>query len=180
MNPAIIRLAQAIPPSDAPRTHDWARVEHELGTVLPGDYKQFVDLYGGGLFDDAIWLLEPGCPNKHYDLLRVNRERVEAQQGLWRGGEPKPAELDAAGSRIIAWAVTENGDCLYWLVRPGDEPEQWTVAIKEGRGREWEFHAQSCSAFLRSVLVAGDIESDLFYDLPTEAAHQFASIAGFL
>ncbi|MFI1064070.1 SMI1/KNR4 family protein [Streptomyces spororaveus] len=101
MNPAIEHLTRAIPPTDAPRAHDWTRVEEELGTILPSDYKQLVDLYGGGLFDDAIWVLEPDCPNEHYDLAVGNHIRVEAQRGLWKGGEPKPAGLDEAGSRTI-------------------------------------------------------------------------------
>ncbi|WP_326593020.1 SMI1/KNR4 family protein [Streptomyces sp. NBC_01294] len=175
MNPAVAHLIQAIPPSDSPQAHNWARVEGELGTILPSDYKQLVDLCGGGLLDDDIWVLEPDCPNKHYDLVTENRDRGEAQQGLWTGGEPKPAELDAAGSRTIVWAVTENGDCLYWLARAGQEPEQWTVLIKEGRGREWEFHAQSCSEFLQSILLTGDAESEIFYDFPTEEPHEFRS-----
>ncbi|MFF4388036.1 SMI1/KNR4 family protein [Streptomyces sp. NPDC001552] len=175
MHPALAHLTRAIPPTDAPRAHDWARVEEELATILPSDYKRLVDLYGGGLFDDAIWVLEPDCPNKHYDLASENHVRAEAQQGLWTGGEPKPSELDETGSRTIAWAVTENGDCLYWLARPGQEPDQWTVAVKEGRGREWEFHARSCAQFLRSVLLTGDAESDVFYDFPTEGPHEFAS-----
>ncbi|MFA7768238.1 SMI1/KNR4 family protein [Streptomyces sp. NRRL S-448] len=180
MNPAIAHLAQAFPPPDVPRAHAWARVEEELGTILPSDYKRLVDLYGGGLFDDAIWVLEPDCFNQYYDLVMENRDRAEAQQRLWQGGEPKPVALEGAGSRTIAWAVTENGDCLYWLARPGHEPDQWTVAIKEGRGREWEFHAQSCSEFLRSVLLTGDAESDVFYDFPTDVPHAFVSGSGFV
>ncbi|WP_405813255.1 MULTISPECIES: SMI1/KNR4 family protein [unclassified Streptomyces] len=180
MNPAIEHLTRAIPPTDAPRAHDWTRVEEELGTILPSDYKQLVDLYGGGLFDDAIWVLEPDCPNEHHDLVVGNHIRVEAQRGLWKGGEPKPAELDEAGSRTIAWAETENGDCLYWLARPGQEPAQWTVAIKEGRGREGEFHARSCCEFLRSVLLTGGTESDVFHDFPTEEPHAFVSSSRFV
>ncbi|MFD9412213.1 SMI1/KNR4 family protein [Streptomyces sp. NPDC059989] len=175
MNPSLAHLTQAIPPTDTPRTHDWARVEDELGTALPGDYKQLVDLYGGGLFDDAVWILEPDCPNRHYDLLTENRDRTEAQQRLWQAGEPKPAPLQEAGSRAVAWAVTENGDCLYWLARPGQEPDRWTVLIKEGRGREWEFHARSCSEFLQSLLITGGTESEIFYDFPVEGPHEFRS-----
>ncbi len=76
--------------------------------------------------------------------------------------------------------MTENGDCLYWLARTGQEPAQGTVAIKEGRGGEWEFHARSCSEFLRSVLLTGDTESDIFCDLPTQEPHEFASSARFV
>ncbi|MER5777488.1 SMI1/KNR4 family protein [Streptomyces sp. NPDC002039] len=178
MNPSLAHLVRSVPPSNAPRAHDWARVEDLLGTALPSDYKELVDLYGGGLFDDAIWILEPDCPRTHYDLVTQNRDLAEARQRLWQGGEPRPARLDESGSRIIAWAVTENGDCLYWHARPGQEPEQWTVMLKEGRGREWEFHAQSCSEFLRSILLTGDTESEMFYDFPMEGPHEFRPGSG--
>ncbi|MFD3325922.1 hypothetical protein [Streptomyces sp. NPDC058701] len=76
--------------------------------------------------------------------------------------------------------MTENGDCLHWLARPGAEPDEWTVALKEGRGREWESHAQSCTGFLRSILVAGGTRSELFYDFPTDEAHEFRPSTDFL
>ncbi|MFJ8748145.1 SMI1/KNR4 family protein [Streptomyces sp. NPDC102441] len=38
------------------RSRDWPAVERELGTTLPTDYRQLVETYGGGVFDETIWL----------------------------------------------------------------------------------------------------------------------------
>ncbi|UNO41935.1 SMI1/KNR4 family protein [Streptomyces sp. MST-110588] len=172
------RLTGAFPPPAAPRAHDWRRVESRLGTRLPADYKELIDTYGGGWFDQAIWVLEPGSSLEHYDLLAENEGRMEAISRLWELGEPRPAELAAEDSRVIAWALTEDGEHLYWLVRPRQDPGSWTVLVKEGRGPHWEHHRMSCTEFLVSVLVTGDAESEIFDELPLDD-HHFRSTSGF-
>jgi hypothetical protein len=42
-------------PSDAGRGRDWMNIEKSLGTTLPVDYKDFINLYGLGLLSDHIW-----------------------------------------------------------------------------------------------------------------------------
>ncbi|GAA2415963.1 hypothetical protein GCM10010420_52640 [Streptomyces glaucosporus] len=179
MNPNVARLVEEIPPPADVRPKDWRQVESRLGTALPADYKQLVDLYGGGVFDDTIWLLEPDCANEHYDLLTKNKNRPEELEYLWATGEPKPAELHEEGSKLVAWAVTENGEYLFWLARSGQHPDDWTIMINEGRGPEWESHPVSCSEFLRSILLTGGVESDIFFDMPFEE-HDFRASADFL
>jgi len=160
MNAAMERLLEMIPPPGESQARDWADIERQLGVSLPADYKQLVDAYGGGVFDEAIWLLEPGCSNPEYDLL-------------------EPAALQEEGTRVLPWAYgEEGGEYLYWLIRPGVEPESWTVLINEGRGPEWEGHPQSCAQFLLNVL-AGEIQSELFSELPAEE-HQFDSNTNIL
>lgn len=56
-----------------------------------------------------------------------------------------------------------GGHVLYWLVRPGVEPEEWTVVLNEGRGPLWEAHPASCSQFILEV-VAGTTTSFYFTD----------------
>nr|WSZ98596.1 SMI1/KNR4 family protein [Streptomyces sp. NBC_00857] len=172
MNSSIAHLVQAIPPTTTPRPKDWQQVESQVGASLPKDYKQLVDAYGGGSFDDSIWLLEPWCANRYYDLVTENKERPEILERLWTMGEPKPPELAEEGVRVIPWALTENGMYLYWLVRPEQDPEDWTVILNEGRGPGWERHSVPCGQFLEGVLLTGDVESSYFEDLPADT-HEF-------
>ncbi|MFI1968085.1 hypothetical protein BLA24_21200 [Streptomyces cinnamoneus] len=166
MHPAISRLVDIVPPAAPPRPRDWTTVEAALGTPLPDDFKQLVDVYGGGLFDETIWLLDPGCADPGYELLAIAAERDEILADLWDGGEPKPAELLDGEARVIPWAYVEgSGHYLYWLVRPGQHPDSWTVMLNEGRGPEWEHHQQTCAGFLAGVMT-GDVESFYFDDLP--------------
>jgi hypothetical protein len=153
------------PPPDGGRAVDWAAVEEALGTLLPADYKRLVETYGGGLFGDTLWLLEPGCPDPMYDLLAQTAEREEILAGFWEAGEDKPSELEEPGTRLVPWAYAEGaGHFLYWLVRPGTEPEQWTVLLNEGRGPLWDAYPMSCGQFLLEVL-SGTTTSFYFTDL---------------
>ncbi|MEV6319248.1 SMI1/KNR4 family protein [Streptomyces sp. NPDC051776] len=178
MTPSLTRLTQLVPPAVTPEPKGWSLVENELGTALPQDYKELIDTYGGGLFDGVLWLLEPGCANKHYDILTEAEERTEAFELLWSHGEAKPPELEREGTRLIPWASTENGEFLYWLARPGEEPDDWTVMANEGRGPEWEHHNMTCVSFLLSALT-GEVTSEIIWELPA-ADHSFRPSAEFV
>ncbi|MFD3665739.1 SMI1/KNR4 family protein [Streptomyces sp. NPDC058659] len=153
------------PPPGSGRAVKWDAVEEALGVVLPGDYKQLVQTYGCGVFGEVLWLLEPGCPDAMYDLVVQTAEREEDLADLWALGEEKPSQLDEDGVRLVPWGYVEGaGHVLYWLVRPGVEPEEWTVVLNEGRGPLWEAHQASCSQFVLDV-VAGTTTSFYFTDI---------------
>ncbi|MGW0185069.1 SMI1/KNR4 family protein [Streptomyces sp. NPDC003362] len=152
------------PPAGAGQSVGWDAVERELGRALPADYKRLVEAYGGGVFAGELWLLEPGCPEPMYDLVAQNAERAEILADLWDAGEEKPAELADGDAGLVPWAYVEgSGHVLYWLVRPGVAPEDWTVILNEGRGPLWEAHPVPCGRFLLDV-VAGTTTSYYFTD----------------
>lgn len=93
MHPAVARLIEIVPPSGPRRSRDWNAVERELGTPLPEDYKELIEVYGGGVFDETVWLLDPECPDEDYNLVAQFAEREKVLARLWQT-EPKPAELD--------------------------------------------------------------------------------------
>ncbi|MFJ6700049.1 SMI1/KNR4 family protein [Streptomyces sp. NPDC091272] len=176
MNNSLARLLEIAPAPTEPRQKDWGEAECTLGLELPADYKEFIRIYGGSNWDDYLYVLEPGCPNKHYDLLKENEGRQEDLEDLWEE-ERKPDELQDEGARVISWAVTDNGESLYWRVLPGHDPDQWTVMINEARGDRWEHFAVSCTQFLASAL-DGDIESNLLssYYFPRNP-HEFRRLS---
>ncbi|MGA4943991.1 SMI1/KNR4 family protein [Streptomyces cinereoruber] len=169
---ALPRLREIVPAPDTPRRKDWTGIEHVLGTGLPADYKELVRVYGGSNWDDYLYVLEPGCPNAHYDLLTWVEQQTEDLEDLW-AYEEKPAELEAGdGARVVPWAVTDNGECLYWLVRPGLDPDGWTVMVNEARGARWEHFSVSCTRFLASAL-SGDLRSGIISSSFPLAVHEF-------
>ncbi|MFJ8662003.1 SMI1/KNR4 family protein [Streptomyces sp. NPDC093795] len=153
------------PPPGAARDVDWAAVEEALSVPLPTDYRRLVETYGGGLFAGTLWLLEPGCPDPYYELVAQAQERLEILQDLWDAGEDRPRELLDPDVRLLPWAFDEGaGHFLYWLVRPGAAPEEWTVILNEGRGPLWEAAPVSCSRYLLDV-VSGTSTSFYYSDL---------------
>ncbi|WP_028777645.1 SMI1/KNR4 family protein [Shimazuella kribbensis] len=151
MSVHLARLKELIPPPSKRKQFDWATAEKKLGVTLPSDYKQTVEIYSGGQFEDYLYLLEPD--NEYYDLVELHEERVEAYESLWEW-ERKPVELEELGSRIIPWATTDSGEYLFWLVRSGWEhdSDRWTVLINEARGDRWEhFHMGSLAFFVQAL-----------------------------
>ncbi|WP_433221377.1 hypothetical protein [Microtetraspora malaysiensis] len=179
MPSAVSWITELIPPRTTPRSRSWESVENELGTPLPADYKQLADIYGAGIFDEEIWLLEPGCdPHEIYDLnlVSVAKERDEVLAYFWKlEFEDKPAELREDRARVLPWAFFEgSGHFLYWVIQPGQAPDDWTVILNEGRGPYWESQPLSCSQYLFAAMT-GNLDS-VYFDSPLATTHQFLSI----
>jgi hypothetical protein len=177
---SLVRLCP--PPADPPPSVDWAQAEGALGTALPADYKQLVEKYGAGFFDETVALLAPDCAFAKCDLLAQATERDGVLAGLWEVGEEKPPGLLEAGARILPWAYQEGaGAFLYWLVRPGQHPDEWTVLYNEGQGPLWEPHDTGCLAFLLAVLT-GTAETAYFgylYEVLKPTEHRFVTADQF-
>ncbi|MFJ4326836.1 hypothetical protein ACIP3A_27415 [Streptomyces tricolor] len=110
------------------------------------------------------------------DLHAQATERNEILADLWAGGETKPGCLRETRARVLPWAFEEGtGAFLYWLVRPGRQPDEWTVLYNEGRGLLWEHHDMGCLAFLLAVLT-GTARTEYFghlYDVLKPTEHRF-------
>jgi hypothetical protein len=171
---ALARLLEIAPAPSEPRRKDWDEVERSLEAELPADYKELIHVYGGSNWDDYLYVLEPGCPNENYDLLEWAKNQAEDLEDLWEF-EKKPTELEVDGSRVIPWATTDNGECLYWLVRPGHNSDQWTVMVNEARGDRWEHFSVSCTQFLASSL-DGELHSSILSTSFPRAAHEFRQL----
>lgn len=178
----IERLVAVVPPPPGRRSSiDWTRVSAELSVELPADYVELIEVYGSGQFDEYLYLLEPFCFNPYYDLVREYRDRRDALRMLFGEGGPRPAELTDPENQVIPWASTDNGEYLYWLVRPGVDPNDWTVLVNEGRGWEWEHFDMGYAQFLRASLV-GEVHSEIlspdFYPADVHVFHPMTAPAG--
>lgn len=56
-----LRIVPGWEPIPGPRV-DWPTIEAHLGTRLPSDYKEIVDLFGAGSFDEYFGLAVPRDP----------------------------------------------------------------------------------------------------------------------
>ncbi|MFJ3932891.1 SMI1/KNR4 family protein [Streptomyces sp. NPDC090029] len=72
---------------------DWDRVETQIGTRLPADYKEYVYWFGPGCFDYYLYICVPGVENSNTELAahlarRRADERLRAQ--IDRSAPPVP------------------------------------------------------------------------------------------
>ncbi|MEU6242487.1 SMI1/KNR4 family protein [Streptomyces sp. NPDC047024] len=177
MTPDLGRLTQVMPRPSAPaHAPDWNAAEATLNTTLPADYKELISTYGGGFVDGLLLLLEPGCANDVYDQLKISAECEEANEALWQY-EDRPTEMEQEGNRLVCWATTDNGDCLYWLVRPGDSADSRPVLINDESGQEWERYDMTVTRFLTAVL-DGEVRSRILWDKFPSDPHEFRPARG--
>ena len=106
-------------PAEAGRPEDWPRVERELGTALPDDYKAFVNLFGTGAFRGFLRVFNPFAADAGVNLL------ARARQAGFGGG----AAVGTGG--LLPWGETTAGDALCWKVE--DPPDRWPVVVREAR-----------------------------------------------
>ncbi len=139
---------------------DWSSVPAELRTLLPDDYRELIDTFGGGSFDRHIWIHSPRGRGESYDLASGAIEREAALELLWGAGEEVPAEIDRESDRLIAWASTGDGEYIYWVVsKEGAFPAGQRIAVQSYDG-DWEFFDLTCTEFLLRW-VNGQLDTNL-------------------
>jgi len=164
LHPDIEHLVAVVPPPDAPletgSAADWKRVEKELRLKLPDDYKGLIACYGSGCFGEFLHPLSPFTANRHGHLLQRGQAILAAERvsgmGRQQGG-PFPLYPDEGG--LLPWAVTDNGDTLFWYTHHAFAP--WPVVVGSGRGFRFEVFQRSAAGFL-GLWLAGQLAVGVF------------------
>jgi hypothetical protein len=142
----LVRLVN--PPSAVHSEVDWAAFEVQLGWRLPADYKWLVETYGAGSFDDFLHVLQPDTEFQPIALEISYRRAVEVLSQLKESGEQIPYGID----EIAPVAKTDNGDTVYWVRRPADDPDSWSIVTNAARGVMWPQYEGGIVEFLVAVL----------------------------
>ncbi|MFE7522025.1 SMI1/KNR4 family protein [Streptomyces halstedii] len=124
-HPAVARLRVLLPPpGSGGDAVDWKLIELTTGLVFPADYRELVELYGGGEINEYLSVSTPPVPGSPYgDLLDrgdpalSDRDREELG-ALLPGGALPP---------LLPFAGTASSDVAFWL-REG-APDDWRVAV---------------------------------------------------
>ena len=173
---ALVRL---MPPPAEPREpgdpESWPQVELRLGRRLPSDYKAFIATYGSGRVGEFVNIANPFSDTPHLrdlpdEMLQIYREIREYEH------IPFPIHPEPGG--LIPWGDTDNGDVMFWVADPPDEPAQWSIAVSEVRGPGWFRHPGPLVRFLREW-TTGSLVIPFMGDPPAatfEAAEPWAEL----
>jgi hypothetical protein len=164
MNDALQELMRLVPPPDQPPPPaDWAAAREKFGFDLPDDYRELIDVYGSGLFDEELSVLAPGRDSETWDLLRQTDKQLSGLRYVRdQAGEELPYEPEPVSGGLIPWGITGNGDVGYWRVVDAEAPSSWTVVVDEVRGGEWHPFDGTVTDFLAG-LFSGRVRAE-FYD----------------
>jgi len=137
----------------------WKVVEEQLGTGLPEDYKRFLEVFGIGTINGFLVVLVPRSSNQHVDLLKRGRSELEAYETSKREFPTYYRDdIYPIPGGILPFAVTDNGEVLYW--RTVGSPERWTVTVYESRGPKKVDFNGGMTEFLVAVL-SGKVGCDV-------------------
>ncbi|OAH97874.1 SMI1/KNR4 family protein [Methylomonas methanica] len=137
-------------PTDVPKNDDWQEIEARMGTLLPSDYKEFVNKYGTGRIANFLWIFNPFSRNENLNLeTQLDRQR-DVFADLESFGEVLPYKLFPKDGGIFPFAMTDNGDVLFW--RTCGNPDQWSLVVNDARSPEWQEFALPFGEFLFELL----------------------------
>ncbi|WP_170161229.1 SMI1/KNR4 family protein [Methylocaldum marinum] len=153
-------------PVDVPSNDDWRLVEQKFGGV-PADFRWFVDCYGSGRIDNFLFTFNPASRNPHLNLFTQVDLQLDALRELRSGRtEVVPYSLFPEPHGLLPFALTDNGDVLYWITE--GSPNQWRVAINDSREPEWEEYSWTLSELLVRLLTKKARSSIFPKDFPSE------------
>ncbi|GAA0568009.1 hypothetical protein GCM10010172_60270 [Paractinoplanes ferrugineus] len=161
------RLANLLGVADDAASCSWEAVEEEIGSPLPGDYKELIDHTGSAVFDDRLSVFAPSS-SEETDLASLIKERDWAWEYL-REDVDLPERFFTEDRRLIAFAAIDA--CyFYWDARDGSAPEDWGVVIVDGDLQNWFELPLSATECLYKILV-GEIELPPFEGFFGSAEH---------
>ncbi|MEV8319025.1 hypothetical protein AB0Q95_33205 [Streptomyces sp. NPDC059900] len=113
---SILDLARICPPPDIePSIIEGVSAASVEGNVQ-ADRRLLHEWYGGGCFNDFLWVYSPGHANRHLDAnaRTANLHRVLERQAAVRI-RARIAELGYSISDTVSWGGTDNGDLCCWV-----------------------------------------------------------------
>ncbi|MFD0772373.1 SMI1/KNR4 family protein [Streptomonospora algeriensis] len=136
----------------------WGRAEADVGFRLPGDYKELVQHFGPGDFDEFLEIRVPGIANPNRDLasqsrkcFKIQRDLIDRRIGEW------PYPYPGSPGSLLNWGGDANGNFYYW--KTAGHPDSWITVVQPARGDDFFEYSGNMSEFLFRYL-AGDLYVD--------------------
>jgi hypothetical protein len=140
-----------------PVSVDWGHMEAQLGTVLPGDFKELCESFGPGEFNDY---LIPYASNgeRHLGVCeRLGEIRRVFDRNPNAGLAYTPHHIFTPGrGGLIPWGGTaREGEEFFWLAGEGD-PDCWPTVARTDAPGEWAVFDISTGEFIYRAVTEAD------------------------
>jgi HEAT repeat protein len=150
---ALLRLMPApAEPFDPGEPGLWPDVERQIGLRLPTDYKAFIGTYGSGRVGEFLNIADPFSDNPY--IRDLPQETLQAYRDI-RKWEHIPFPIHPEPGGLVPWGDTDNGDVMFWVADPPDEPDRWSIAINEVRSPFWYTYPGPLVRFLCDWITGG-------------------------
>lgn len=170
----LTELQVLVPPPDSPvfaGTWDqWNEVEQWIGTALPQDYKQLINLYGSGSFGGRVCLLNPfiktSSPWSHFSLFRGLKSLSIIEPFQRESPDTcQPFPVYPALGGLLPWGVFCSDSAMQcW--RTQGKPDAWpTIVLDSDWSEEYLEYTTSATRFLVGWLT-GKIVISYFSEFP--------------
>lgn len=136
---------------------DWSNVETEVGFSFPEDYKEFMEVYGGGSIDYflSIFSLEREFADWLGEYEFAPQMLLEDLNGLV---DTCPLPLEAGVGGMVLWGVSAGPDFCFWDATDPD-PNCWQVVLFNSSASRWWRYEVGMVDFLYGLTVRS-IESN--------------------
>ncbi|WP_285740894.1 SMI1/KNR4 family protein [Kitasatospora phosalacinea] len=159
-NEAVVELERAVPGLAShrlpvPQSFDWSRLEGELGTALPADYKLLCEYYPRFELSDFMCVSRP-MPGEEVAWAHGTHETLEIIAEWCEDADlAVPMRPYPAPGGLLPWGGSNQGDFFLWTTDPAG-PEGWIVTVASRNG-DWWHYTGGAVQFLAD-LVSGALE----------------------
>ena len=154
MPSSIDNIVVLLPPPSVPSENGgkpWSEIEQSIGSVLPADYKNFIETYGSGRINKFIFALNPFSMRRGLNLIDQIPRQLDALRTLITDfAETCPYALFPEHEGLLPFALTDNGDVIFWMTR--GEPDEWSVVVNESRAPSYEEFGGGAISFFIALM----------------------------
>jgi hypothetical protein len=161
MNLSLQHLMKLVPPPTEPvapgSPEGWQQVEEEMGTSLPQDFKDYIQVYGAGQWAGFFGVMNPFYKWKHLHASKSWKawfgKRFEGF-GQLQQDYPQyqaPFRLHPEPDGILAFGYDDNGGTLCW--EKTGTPDSWRIVCLDGKlSEQYDVFNMTLTGFLDSLI----------------------------
>jgi hypothetical protein len=161
MNPSLQHLMKLVAPPASPvdpgSADAWKPVEEEMGTPLPQDFKDYIQIYGAGQWADFFGVMNPFYKWKHPQAQQSWREWMQMRFTGFSEQQRKypkynaPFQIHPAPDGLLAFGYDDNGGTLCWQTT--GNPDSWRIVCLDGKlSEEYDVFDMTLTGFLDALL----------------------------